>query len=243
MKHLHERLLAARGISLGEPLNLKGLRVYSAYDHNGARLLLRGRITGPSWPSISLFLESLGIESSLIDVGKIWILTVDTEQTRSILEQLSRIARQSLNELVLVSDVGFVSAGAKRRFDPRRLIGPIAFSTVILGFALMPTALPDQIQQLPPVVDKVSCALDLSDNEMRKWIAESISARDLAGPKKIFVNSELGSLNLGIEQTLGSTQSVTGSIECKDGRTKQLHYRIDVSANGALIELRQRLDP
>ena len=243
MKHLHERLLAARGISLGEPLNLKGLRVHSAYDHNGAKLLLRGRITGPSWPSISLHLESLDIESSLIEVGKIWILTADTEQTRSILNQLSRRARQSLNELVLVPDVGFVSGGAKRKFDPRSLIGPIAFSLMILGFALIPTALPEQIEQKPTVDDKLSCALDLSDFEMRKWIAESISVRDLASPKKILVNSELGLLDLEIEQTLGSTQSVTGSIECNDGRTKQLHYRLDASANGTLVELGQKLNP
>ena len=51
------------------------------------------------------------------------------------------------------------------------------------------------------------------------------------------------SLNLEVEQILGSTQSVRGYLECQDGRIKALQYRLDSSSTGAMVELGERLNP
>jgi hypothetical protein len=85
--------------------------------------------------------------------------------------------------------------------------------------------------------------LDLADRELERWIASNIDLSSSSNSEEILVDSKLGLLSLEIQQTIGSTQSVTGSIQCEDGRSKSLHYRLDSSADGNLVELSQRLDP
>jgi hypothetical protein len=242
MRQLHERVLSAKGINIRKPLAVKGLRAYSAGDQTGSRLLFRGKIFGPTWTAMSKLLEHSDIEFSIVEAGKIWLFTADSERTRLQIEQLSLRAKQSASELVFVPDVGFVSAGIKKRFESETLVGPIAIALLSLGLSYIAISWPEQSQQ-ETVVEKVSCALDLPSNELREWVASGITGRALGSPAKILVSSELGLLELEIEQTLGTTQSVSGFIECHDGRSKQLHYRLDASANGGLVELGQKLNP
>jgi hypothetical protein len=149
---------------------------------------------------------------------------------------------KSAREEILVPEVGFVEAGIKRRFDSRVLIGPAALALASLGLMFVPAVMPESTEQEEIPAREETCALDLERAEIEEWITSSIEESSL-GSGEVLVQSTLGDLNLEIEQTLGSTQSVTGSIRCDDGRSKTLHYRLDASANGKLVELSQKLDP
>jgi hypothetical protein len=235
--------LGAKGISLGKTIPVSGIRVISARDASATSLLLlRGKILGPSWPSIADQLDQFGIEYSLVEAGRVWLVTANRPATHSVIGLLAKRARANIQEQVLVPDVGFVSAGQKRRFEPRVVVGPLIVALVSIGIALAPAAIPKSSEQ--PLVDapKVTCALDLPDSEMNKWIASSIDSAS-ATSGEVLVQSKLGLLILEIQQTLGSTQSFSGSIKCDDGRAKSLHFRFDASADGTLVELSQELDP
>lgn len=244
MRQLHTRVLAARGIQIGIALVAKGVRVRTAHDQSGTSLLvLRGKILGPNWPSIAEAFDQEAIDYSLVEVGKIWLVTADCERVRHFVSQLHNQARQSANEKVLVPDVGFVSAGKKKLVEARALLAPIAVAVISIGLAFIPASVPEQADDQPQAESSISCALDLSAGEIREWVTASITNRDPNSSSVILVRSDLGLLSLEIRQTLGSTQSVRGSIECEDGRSTPLHYRIDASANGSLVELGPRLDP
>lgn len=243
MRQSQERLLAAKGISLGKPIPVNRLRVISAIDASAnPLLLLRGKTSGPSWPSIADQLDQFGIEYSLVEAGRVWLVTADRPATHSAIELLAKRARANIQEQVLVPDVGFVSAGQKRRFEPRAVVGPLIVALVSIAIAFANAAMPKSSEQTLVDNPKITCALDLPDSEMKKWIASSIDSAS-ATSDEVLVQSKLGLLILEIEQTLGSTQSLTGSIKCDDGRAKSLHFRFDASADGTLVELGQELDP
>jgi hypothetical protein len=243
MRQSHERLLLAKGIRLGKTLPLKGLRVFVAKDFQGNSLLIfRGNPLGPTWPSLASYLEQSDIEHSLIEAGKTWLVTIDSIATREVLQASNASALKSAREEILVPEVGFVEAGIKRRFDLRVLIGPAALALASLGLMFVPAAMPESTDQEEIQAREETCALDLDSAEIVQWITSSIEESSLSSGE-VLVQSKLGDLNLEIEQTLGSAQSVTGSIRCDDGRSKTLHYRLDSSANGELVELSQKLDP
>jgi hypothetical protein len=112
-----------------------------------------------------------------------------------------------------------------------------------LGMFLVPNLVPEQEILDDAKQPEISCALDLSAGELRDWVAASLEGRGSTSSAEMLVQSELGTLTLEIQQTLGSTQSVTGQIDCYDGRSKKLHYRLDTSANGNLVEIGQELNP
>jgi len=90
---------------------------------------------------------------------------------------------------------------------------------------------------------EISCVLDLPADEFNQWVAKSFQGRGSTNSPEVLVQSALGNLFLKIQQTLGSTQSVMGQVECEDGRSRMLHYRLDASASGNLIEIGQDLNP
>jgi hypothetical protein len=111
------------------------------------------------------------------------------------------------------------------------------------GLFFVPNAVPEQEIFDDAKQPEISCALDLSAGELRDWVAASLEGRGSTRSAEVLVQSELGTLTLEIQQTLGSTQSVKGQIDCDDGRSKKLHYRLDASANGNLVEIGQELNP
>jgi len=244
MRQSNERLLAAKGIVLGKTIPTRALIVFQANDQGGnALLVLRGRLSGPSWPAIAEQLEQAGIECSLVEVGKPWLVIADSPSTHGVLQNLATRAREHTREQVLVPDVGFVTAGTNKRFEPRVLFGPALVAVMSLALALVPAASPLSTEQTADEAPETTCALDLADRELERWIASNIDLSSSSNSEEILVDSKLGLLSLEIQQTIGSTQSVTGSIQCEDGRSKSLHYRLDSSADGNLVELSQRLDP
>jgi hypothetical protein len=170
------------------------------------------------------------------------VVTGDSASTREVLQSSNASANQCAREQILVPDVGFVNAGIRKRFEPRVVIGPALIAVASLALVFVPTVLPESPEKVQLETQEVDCALDLSPAEIEKWIASSMGESALSSGE-VLVQSKLGDLSIEIEQTIGSTQSVTGSIRCDDGRSKTLHYRLDASANGSLVELGQKLDP
>lgn len=244
MRQMHARLLVARGYYLGKPISAPRIRIYQAHDQLGSEyLLIRGKTLGPSWPTIAKVFDESQIEYSLIELGSIWIVSADGQKTRQILSGLNKLVKQSASQEVLVPEVGFLSAGIKKRFEPRILAGPVVIGIVSLGLFLVPAVVPEEKPLDQSAQLEISCALDLSAEELKNWVATSLEDRETASSAEVLVQSTLGALSLKIQQTLGSTQSVTGKVECEDGRSKQLHYRLDASTNGSLVEIGQKLNP
>jgi hypothetical protein len=244
MRQIHERVLVAKGYFLGKPISAPRLRIYLAQDQLGSEFLfVRGKIVGPSWPTIAKVFDDSQIEFALVEAGGIWLVAPDLERVRQLLSGLNKLAKRSFSEEVHVPEVGFVSAGIKKRFELRTLLGPVSIALLSMGLFLVPAMVPDQesLEQSKPA--EISCALDLSSGEFHEWVAASLEGRSSISSAEVLVQSELGTLTLEIQQTLGSTQSVTGQAECEDGRSKKLHYRLDTSANGNLVEIGQELNP
>ncbi len=244
MRQMHERVLVAKGYYLGKPISAPKLRVYLAQDQLGSEFLfVRGTILGPSWPTIARVFDESQIEYALVEAGSIWLVAPDLEGVRQLLLGLNKLAKQSVSQEVHVPEVGFVSAGIKKRFELRTLLGPASIALLSMGLFLVPAMVPDQesLEQSKPA--EISCALDLSDGEFRNWVAASLEGRSSTSSAEALVQSEIGTLTLEIQQTLGSTQSVKGKAECEDGRSKKLHYRLDTSTDGNLVEIGQELNP
>ena len=244
MRQINERVLVAKGYYLGKPISAPRLRVNLAQDQLGSEfLLIRGKVLGPSWPTIAKVFDESQIEYALVEAGSIWIVAPDLERVRQLLSVQHKLAKQSVSEEVHVPEVGFVSAGIKKRFELRTLLGPVSIALLSMGLFLVPAIVPEQesLEQSKPA--EISCALDLSAGEFSDWVASSLEGRSSTSSAEVLVQSELGTLTLEIQQTLGSTQSVTGKAECEDGRSKKLHYRLDTSANGNLVEIGQELNP
>jgi hypothetical protein len=244
MRQIHERVLVAKGYYLGKPISAPRLRVYLAQDQIGSEFLfIRGTILGPSWPTIAKVFDDSQIEYALVEAGSIWLVAPDLGRVRQLLLGLTKLAKQSVSEEVHVPEVGFVSAGIKKRFELRTLLGPLSIAVLSMGLFLVPAIVPEQESLEHSKPAEISCALDLSAGEFHKWVAASLEGRSSISSAEVLVQSELGTLTLEIQQTLGSTQSVTGQAECEDGRSKKLHYRLDTSANGNLVEIGQELNP
>ena len=244
MRQSHERLLAAKGIVIGKAIRCKAVSALTASDSaRNSLLIFRGKLSGPSWPTIAFQLDEAGLDYSLVEVGKVWIVSADSPRVRSVLQELPERARDSLRQQVFVSDVGFVNAERNKKFEPRVLIGPVLLLVLGLSVSLVPAATQELIEPTIAESPQLACALDLSEADLENWIASKINLTLSSISKDVRVESSLGVLNLQVEQTIGSTQSISGSIQCEDGRTKSLRYRIDASANGNLVKLGQRLDP
>jgi|GEM_PF-1011192 len=244
MRQIHERVLVAKGYYLGKPISAPKLRVYLAQDQLGSEFLfVRGTILGPSWPTVAKVFDESQIGYALVEAGNIWLVAPDLEGVRQLLLGLNKLAKQSVSEQVHVPEVGFVSAGIKKRFELRTLLGPVSIALLSMGLFLVPAMVPDQESLAQSKPAEISCALDLSDGEFRNWVAASLEGRSSTSSAEALVQSEIGTLTLEIQQTLGSTQSVTGKAECEDGRSKKLHYRLDTSADGNLVEIGQELNP
>jgi len=244
MRQIHERVLVAKGYYLGKSLSAPSLRVYQARDQIGSEFLfVRGKILGPSWPSIAKVLDESQIEYALIEAGNIWLVATDHERVRQVFFGISKLAKHSVSEEVLVPEVGFVAAGIKKRLEIRNLLGPIFVALLSMGLFIVPTLIPEQAALEQPKPVEISCVLDLPADEFNQWVAKSFQGRGSTNSPEVLVQSELGTLFLKIQQTLGSTQSVMGQVECEDGRSRKLHYRLDASASGNLIEIGQDLNP
>jgi hypothetical protein len=244
MKQAHRRLLAARGLELGQQQKFNRLLVFEAVESTGHNVLaIRSSFLGPSWPSVVWALSRAEVEIKIIEAIRVWVIAPDSPLVRGVLEQLSALAKVSARDLVLVPEVGFVSTGVDKRFEPRVLIGPSVVLLAILTLSFWPIAPQEDQTAVVSEANSVSCVLDLESRELKDWISSTISANQMPGSGSLVIQEDLALLNLEVGQVLGSTQEISGYLECQDGRKQNLHYRVDASASGTLVPLVQKLDP
>ncbi|CAB4627854.1 unannotated protein [freshwater metagenome] len=244
MRQHHLRKLTALGLTVGSPLKKVGLRLYEAINQQGtAQLLFRGNLLGPTWPSLKHLLDLFEIDCTTVHAGAAWLLCNDDELVHRVLDEAQSNSRQCFRDDVLIPDVGFVSSGMPRKFDFRLLVMPVVILGLTLTVAGALSIRPDApVQKVEPTAS-LTCALDLPEPEFQEWFRATVSGSKGKDLDVIVVQTELGSLNLKVDQALGSTILVSGSLECSDGRSKGLQFRADDSADGTLVELGTKLNP
>jgi hypothetical protein len=244
MRQANLRTLAARGIEIRGALKLRGIEAYEATDSRGNKLLVvSGGLPGPSWASVGHMLEQHQVPHTITMLGKPYFLSADTRELRKVLSLMPLISRTSAREEIFVQDVGFLQSELKKKFDFRVLIAPLVILILSLGFALFQTPKPaTQTAQEDPT-RKLSCALELGEAEFHSWLKMQLSENKLATASQLAIQTELGTLTLEIDQVLGSTQLIDGTLSCDDGRTDLFQFRSDSQQVGDLFELGERLDP
>jgi hypothetical protein len=242
MRQPHLRTLAAQGIAVRVRLKIRGLDVYEAIRETGDRVLIfSGAVIGPGWPSIHYVLETAKISFSIVDLGKPYFVAADSSQLREVLGSLWLVSKHGVRDEVFVNGEGFLSTELRKRFDARVLIAPIALLVFMVPIGASYLIQPED--KTTQEAKALTCALDLSDSEFQVWLKEQIVMREQTPAKQLVIQTELGVINLTVEQTLGSTQLISGTLECQDGRSIDLQFRTDAQSGGGFLDLGQELDP
>ncbi len=241
MRQVQLRTLAARGIAVQGALKISGLDAYEALSGGGNSVLVfSGAVIGPSWVSIGHVLETHDLRFSIVSLGRPYFVADDSSQLRSVLEVLWLVSKQSSRDEVFVKGEGFLVSQIRKRFDARVLIAPAALLAFVLtiGFGLGESE-QESIEEVLPL----TCALELSDKEFASWLKDQIFSREQTKANQLVIQTEMGVINLTVEQTLGSTQLISGTFGCEDGRSISLQFRTDAQQGGGFVELGPRLDP
>jgi hypothetical protein len=223
-------------------MRIDGLDAYEALDDGGGRVVVfGGALIGPSWVSIGHVLEAHDFTFSIVSLGRPYLIADDSSQLRSLLQLLWSVSKRSSRDEVFVPDEGFLLSEIPRRFDLRVLIAPAALLAVVIALGTSSLIAPQEeksIEVLP-----ITCALEMNESEFEAWLKEQIFERDQTSAKQLVIQTEMGLINLTIEQTLGSAQLIRGTFGCDDGRSITLQFRTDEKQGGGFVELGPKLDP
>jgi hypothetical protein len=243
MRQAHLRTLATRGIEVLSHLKIQGLEVHEAIDAQGLRMLIfRGGVLGPNWASVGFLLELQDIKYSLLDLGKTYLLSKDSQQLRLFLSQVHRLSRASSREEVFIQDVGFLISTIPKKFDVRTINTPsLILGVILLVWSLQLSTPEPEVESVEPGIS-LGCALDLTESEFRDWFNDQLS-NSMAQGSELVIQSDLGLVTIQIAQSLGSTQLINARVECQDGKTQSYQFRTDSQKGGDLVELGERLDP
>ena len=244
MRQANLRTLAARGIEIRRALKLRGIEAYEAIEGRGNKLLVfSGGLLGPSWASVGFMLEQHQVPHAITMLGKPYFVSADTRELRKILSLMPLMSRTSAREEILIQDVGFLQSELEKKFDFRVLIAPLVILLLTLGFGSFQSSKPEPQQPVGVESAQPSCALDLEGGEFGSWLKLQLFENKLATASQLAIQTELGKLTIEIDQVLGSTQLIDGTLSCDDGRTHSFQFRSDSQQVGDLVELGERLDP
>ena len=112
-----------------------------------------------------------------------------------------------------------------------------------LGLATSQQLEPVALEDPEPEATLLTCALDMVESEFNSWLKTQISGREVSSARTFVIRTDLGEINMEIEQSLGSTQFVTGVFNCEDNRSKRFQFRTDSQPGRALVDLGSSLDP
>ena len=244
MRQSHLRTLAARGLSVQKSIGIRGIDAYLSLEKEGSsQLVFSGSWLGPSWINIAHVLDMHEVKFSVFMLGRPYLVAEDSGNLRSILSHMTSAAKRSIRDEVFIEGEGFVVSGMKKGIDVSALIAPaiVLSISVILAANTFFSSPPNQ-ENLPQE-DPLSCALDMSDSGFSSWIRQQLVSRDKTPASQLLVQTEIGVINLTVEQTIGSTQLMTGTVGCDDGRSRTLKFRTDTQDGGGFLELEPRLDP
>jgi hypothetical protein len=134
--------------------------------------------------------------------------------------------------------IGFVELESKPRPNVKLLALPL-FSIVCvvsLGIFWGSSQQESQSVEVAPLVG--TCIVDLGPAEFENWLSQTLDSEEsLSWGLELQKQTELGQLNIIVENTIGSAAKVTGVAVCFDGRERLVNHRIDTSGEGAVFEL------
>jgi hypothetical protein len=246
MRQAHLRTLATRGIEISSRLRIRGIEAHQAIDNHGQKLLIfTGGFLGTSWASIGFTLEQHQIRYTITSLGRPYFVCPDTQELRELLVVIPSASRASARAEILIQDVGFVKSELERKFDYRVLIAPLIILVLTLAFGssqVQRSKVHEEPEQEQPLA-AMSCALDLEKAEFGSWLTGQLAKRKLDASSQLAIQTDLGEIAIEVEQFLGSTQLIRGTVACEDGRATSLQFRTDSQQPGELIELGEKLDP
>jgi len=240
MRALESRKLTALGYSIGQKLKLRGVEAHCLTNYRGDCLLLVSNVFyGPSWAQIFKSLEHLVPTPTLITHGKTpAVLVADSSDARELIGSLFQIANTSRGKQVHLEGIGFVELASKPKQDLKLLVLPLAsvVCVVTLGIFLGGSQQKSHSVVVAPVVD--TCVVDLNPTDFENWLSETLNSEVTLGAGiELQRQTELGQLNIVVENTIGSAAKVAGKAVCADGRERLVNHRIDTSGEGAVFEL------
>lgn len=234
------RKLTALGYSIGQKLKLRGVEAHCLTNYRGDCLLLVLNVFyGPSWAQIFKSLEHLVPKPTLITHGKTpAVLVADSSIARELVGGLFGSANTSRVKQVHLEGIGFVELASKPKQDLKLLVLPLAsiVCVVTLGIFWGGSQQKSQSVVVAPVAD--TCVVDLNPADFENWLSETLNSEVTLGAGiELQRQTELGQLNIVVENTIGSAAKVTGKAVCADGRERLVNHRIDTSGEGAVFEL------
>jgi hypothetical protein len=240
MRALLSRKLSALGYSIGQKLKLRGVEATCLTNRQGDCLLLVSNVFyGPSWVQIFKSLEHLVPSPTLVTHGNTpAVLIADSPIARDLVGRLFEEAKVSRGKQVHLEGTGFVELESKPKPDLKRLALPLASIVFVVTFGIFwgNSQQKSQSVGVAPVAD--SCIVDLSPAEFENWLSQTLESEPaLSGGLEVQKQTNLGQLNIVVENTIGSAAKVTGKAVCADGRERLVNHRIDSSGEGAVFEL------
>jgi hypothetical protein len=81
--------------------------------------------------------------------------------------------------------------------------------------------------------------VDSSQAEFDSWLASALTSEAVITYQVLEIATDLGTLELRVDSTIGSAAKVSGVAVCDDGRELVINHRVDTSGTGTVLELGQ----
>ena len=242
MRALVSRKLSALGYSMGQKLKLRGVEAVCVRDPRGRSMLLVSNVFyGPSWAQIHKGLENMDPAPAPITLGTTpAVLIEDSKATREIIASLFDMANSIRRKQVFLDGIGFVDLDSKTKLDAKRLALPLVSVVCVVGIGIFWDNSSGHSEKLDNVSDLKVCIVDSTSSEFQSWLIDSLRGETgLSLGREIRKSTDIGQLNIVVENTLGSAAKVTGTASCDDGRQRRVNHRVDSSGAGVVFELGQ----
>jgi len=240
MRALVSRKLIAMGYSIGQNLKLRGIDATCLTNQRGDCLLLVSNVSyGPSWVQIHSCLQHLVPTPTLITLGNApSVLIADSSIARELLGRLFESSNFSRGRQVHLEGVGFVELESKPRPNVKLLALPLFSIVCVVSLGILWGNSEQTGQSMDVALAMDTCVVDLSPAEFENWLSQTLDSEEsLSGGLELQKQTELGQLNIVVENTIGSAAKVAGMAVCSDGRERMVNHRIDTSGVGAVFEL------
>lgn len=241
MKESTARTLLALGYQVRSRLKTPGMRCLVAQDvFGGSVLLVSSKPLGIPWSSIAEFFKELRIEYKILEVERPILVCVDSPPIRKILEDLNNEFRLACKTQIHISEVGFVETRRRKSIDLGQLALPAlsVAATLAVGGVAVGISQPEEKEP----ITQISCALDLEARQFNAWLSDkSILLQSENNRSELIDHSDLGTLELKILQSIGTTRFVEATISCSNGDAKIFGFRTD-SSEGEIYALSEVLD-
>ena len=234
------RKLIAMGYSIGQNLKLRGIEATRLTNQRGDCLLLVSNVFyGPSWVQIHSCLEHLVPTPTLITLGNTpSVLIADSSIAKELLGRLFESSNSSRTRQVHLEGIGFVELESKPRPNVKLLALPLFSIVCVVSLGILWGNIEQTGQSVDVAPVANTCVVDLAPAEFENWLNQTLDSEEsLSWGLELQKQTELGQLNIIVENTIGSAAKVTGVAVCSDGRERLVNHRIDTSGEGAVFEL------